>query len=711
MLLLITGGCTETLWNNPYPAADSDKNIYYGSFRERPKHFDPASSYSENESVFHGQIYETPLQYHFLKRPYELIPNTATQVPVPRYLDAQGRELPVSSTAAEAAFSVYHIDIKPGIRFQPHPAFAKTADGAYSYHALAPEQVASMHALADFTETGTRELVAQDYVYQIKRLVHPHLHSPLAPFMAKYIVGLRELGVTLTEQYGGDVAQSEDGYIDLRDFALAGVQATGRYSYEIKLFGAYPQFKFWLAMSFFSPIPWEADRFYNQSGMSENNITLDWYPVGTGPFMLVENNPNRRMVMKRNPNYRGDLYPSEGEPGDAEKGWLDDAGKPMPFVDVAYFSLEKEAIPGWNKFLQGYYDVSGIISDSFDQAIRFDTAGDAGLSEAMAERGISLTTDVETSIFYMGFNMRDPVVGGTGERARLLRRAIAIAVDYEEYISIFANGRGIAAQGPIPPGIFGHVAGAQGINSYVYDWVNDKPQPKPIEEARELMRQARYPDGRDGESGEALVLNLDTAAAGPGSRAVLNWLRKQYAKLGIQLVVRGTDYNRFQEKMLNGKAQIFQWGWNADYPDPENFLFLLYGPNAKVRDNGENASNYENPEFDTLFEQMKTLPDGSERQAAIDAMVALARHDGPWLWGFHPVGYSLHHDWYRNGKPNLMARNRLKYKRVDPELRAKRRAQWNKPVLGPVALVLAVLILSVVPAIVSYRRRERSGAL
>ena len=151
------------------------------------------------------------------------------------------------------------------------------------------------------------------------------------------------------------------------------------------------------------------------------------------------------------------------------------------------------------------------------------------------------------------------------------------------------------------------------------------------------MRRAGYPDGRDADTGTALVLNLDTAAGGPGSRAVLNWLRKQYAKLGIQLVIRGTDYNRFQEKMLNGRAQIFQWGWNADYPDPENFLFLLYGPNAKVRDNGENASNYEHPEFDALFENMKTLPDGDERQAVIDAMVETARRDGPWLWGFTPL--------------------------------------------------------------------------
>ena len=103
--------------------------------------------------------------------------------------------------------------------------------------------------------------------------------------------------------------------------------------------------------------------------MKERNLTLDWYPVGTGPFMLTDNNPNRRMVLERNPNFRGETYPSEGEPGDAERGLLDDAGKPLPLLDQAVFSLEKESIPYWNKFLQGYYDTSGISSDTFDQAV------------------------------------------------------------------------------------------------------------------------------------------------------------------------------------------------------------------------------------------------------------------------------------------------------------------------------------------------------
>ncbi len=700
--LLLSAACDKTPWNNPYPSGEVKQNVYYDSFSERPKHLDPISSYSANEYVFLGQIYEPPLQYHFLKRPYELTPLTATTVPEPTYFDEEGNMLAADAAVEDIARVVYRVTIKPDILYQPHPAFARDANNQFVYHELNPEKLGNIYTLADFKVVGTRELRARDYVYQIKRMVHPKVHSPIAGLMSKYILGLSDYAITLSQA----MQEKGAGYLDLDAYDLPGARVIDDYTFEIELTQKYPQFRYWLSMYFFAPMPWEADYFYSQPGMTEKNITLDWFPVGTGPFMLTENNPNRRMVLDKNPNFRGEAFPETGSPGDAEAGLLDDAGKPMPFIDRAIYSLEKESIPEWNKFLQGYYDTSGIVSDSFDQAITFNTQGDAMLTEEMLDKGIKLKTAVTTSTFYMGFNMVDDVIGGDSESARLLRRAISIAVDYEEYISIFANGRGQPAQGPIPPGIFGHIAGEAGINYYVYTWQDGKPVRRSIDEARDLMTRAGYPNGRDAETGQPLVLNLDTPSAGPGTKARFDWLRKQFAKLGINLVVRATDYNRFQEKMRKGTAQIFQWGWNADYPDPENFFFLLFGPNAKVDHNGENAANYNNEEFDQLFNEMKSMDNGPARQTIINDMVEIARRDAPWLWGFHPVGFTLHHGWYMNAKPNLMANNTLKYKRIEPLVRAERQQQWNQPVWWPVLVLILGLIMVLLPAIVSWRRKE-----
>ena len=693
----------DSVWNNPYPRQESNQLVYYDSFSERPKHLDPVSSYSSNEYVFLGQIYEPPLQYHFLKRPYELVPLTAAHLPVAIYLDKNKQLLSEDSKPEDIDTVRYTISIKPGILFQPHPAFAKDKNNNYFYHNLDITDLKNVNTLADFDKTGTRELLASDYIYQIKRMAHPRIHSPIVGLMEKYILGLDEFSVTLKNIFK---TKSDKEFLNLNDYTLAGAKLIDKYTFEIVLKEKYPQFLYWLSMSFFSPMPWEADLFYSQEGLAEKNISLDWYPIGTGPFMLTENNPNRRMVLERNPNFRGELFPIAGEDTDINMGLLEDAGKEMPFIDKAIYSLEKESIPAWNKFLQGYYDTSGIVSDSFDQAVQFSAQGDAQLTDEMQQKGIKLLTATTTSTYYMGFNMADDLVGGDSERARLLRRAISIAVDYEEYISIFANGRGRPAQGPVPPGIFGHIPGEAGINPYVYYWENNRAVRRPIEHARELMQQAGYKNGISQVTGKPLVLNLDTPAAGPGSKAAFDWLRKQFSKLGINLVVRATDYNRFQEKMRKGTAQIFQWGWNADYPDPENFFFLLYGPNAKIDHNGENAANYKNEKFDSLFDLMKSMKNTSDRQKLIDQIVELVRYDAPWLWGYHPVGFSLHHEWYKNAKPNLMANNTLKYKRIKPELRKEKRVIWNKPIWWPVALVFITMIIILLPAFISYRRKE-----
>lgn len=711
LLTLILGACGSP-WNNPYPVADEGANTLYRSFSERPKHLDPVRSYSANEYTFIGQIYEPPLQYQYLKRPYVLVPLTLEKVPEPVFINAAGEVIGPDAPAEQVAFSEYLLEIRRGIRYQPHPALARDEKGDYLYHELSPERIARANTLADFPRTGDREVLAEDYAYQIKRLAFPRLHSPIAGVMQDFIVGFEALSKEL--QQADEARREATGlkrpYLDLRDFHCEGVRVLDSHRLSIRLKGKYPQFVYWMAMPFFAPMPWEADRFYSQPGLVKRNISLDWYPIGSGPYMLTENNPNLRMVLERNPNFHGETYPAEGDPGDAEAGLLADAGKPMPFIDRAVYNLERENIPYWSKFLQGYYDISGVSSDSFDQAVQFNTQGEAGLTQEMRDKGIGLVTAVQTSIFYFGFNMLDPVVGGDSERARLLRRAISIAVDFEEFISIFLNGRGVAAQGPIAPGIFGHREGRDGMNPYVYDWVNGKPRRKSIEEARRLMAEAGYPGGRDAKTGKPLTLYYDTVASGPDDKARLNWVRKQIDKLGAELVLRATDYNRFQDKMRKGTGQMYMWGWNADYPDPENFLFLLHGPNGKVEHKGQNASNYNNPEFDALFDRMKNMYNSPQRQEIIDRMVEILRRDTPWSFGFYPMGLSLTHAWYGNVKPNLMANNTLKYKRLDPELRAQRRADWNQPVVWPVWLALSLLVISAIPAYVGYRRREMGSA-
>ena len=680
--------------NNPYPKSQQNEEIYYNTFDEEPKHFDPAVSYSSDEYRFIQQIYEPPLQYHYLKRPYELIPLTAEAVPQPRYFDANGKELPQGASAASVVRAVYEIRIRPGIIFQPHPCFAKTEDGTLRYHNLTKADVKGFTEIKDFPITGTRELTAADYVYQIKRMADPRLSCPILSTLQDYILGMKTYSAALANEQ--------------TDAPFPGVAVVDRYTYRVTLKAKYPQFVYWLAMPFFSPMPEEAIDFYSQPAIKDRNITIDRFPVGTGAYRMDTLIAHKEIVLVKNENFRVERYPSSGEPGDREAGLLDDAWETIPFIPKVIYKLEKEYIPRWNKFLQGYYDSSSISSDTFDSAVVFNDAGDPTASEALKAKDIVLRTSVQPTTYYLAFNMLDDTVGGYTTEKQKLRQAISIALDYEEFTEIFLNGRGVVSHSPLPPGIFGYESGERGINPYMYDWDadTDRPVRKTIEEARQLLAEAGYPGGQDSK-GNPLIISFDNMWNSAGATARLTWMRKKLEQLGITMESRTTDYNRFRDKVKGGNFQFIFWGWHADYPDAENFLFLLYGPNSKVQHDGENAANYDNPAYNRLFEEMKNMENSPERLAHIREMNRLIQRDAPWVFNFHPVSFGLSHQWVKNSKPNSLGGGTLKYLRVDANRRAENRQAWNRPVVWPLWMCLGVFILGTIPAVVTIWKRER----
>lgn len=672
VLILLLGFVSITdavVLNSPYPRAESSAKVYYSSFAEPPKTLDPALSYTANESIFIGQIYEPILQYDYLTRPYKLVPLTAASFPEVHCTENLNSQ-------PHGMQCVYTIKIKPGIFYQPHPAF---------------------------NSGSKRELVAEDYVYQIKRLASPRVNSPIYGFMGERIEGFTEYAKTLPDK------KNHPGFLDLRQYPLSGVKVLDKYTYEIALKQEYPQFLYWLAMGFFSPIPWEVDQYYASPKMIKKNKSLGWYPVGTGPFMMYENNPNSRIVLVKNPNFHEEYYPALGSEQDEKLGYQKHKGERLPLVDRVEFTLEKESIPRWNKFLQGYYDLSGVSDNNFDQTINVNSSGDLELTSSMKQKGISLKEIAEPALFYLGFNMFDPVVGGNSSRARKLRQAISIAINYDEYISIFFNGRGDAAQGPIPHGIYGHKDGKEGINPYVYNWKEGERSRRSIADAKKLMAEAGYKHGIDPKTHLPLMLNYDVPASGsPDEKSSLGWMIKQFAKLGIQLNVRATLFNRFQEKVRTGNVQIYFGGWNADYPDPENFLFLLYGPNGKVETGGENLSNYHNVEYDRLFDQMKSLPNSDKRQAIIDQMLNIIRYDSPWIFGMSVRIPVLRQQWVSPTKPSSVAQNLMKYVSVDFALRNHMRKAWNQAIYWPVIMLISFIIFFILIFVYLYGRRLNS---
>ncbi|MCW5663917.1 MAG: ABC transporter substrate-binding protein [Piscinibacter sp.] len=720
LLIALLAACN----NSPYPDGAAATNTLFNSFDERsPRYLDPTASYSNPETPYTYTAYEPLYAYHYLKRPYELIPKTAEAVAQPHYLDAAGNRLPPDAPAEQIAHSVYDIRIKKGILYAPHPAFAKNDKGEYLYHHLTRAQVGDKRSPWEFDKQGTRELVAEDYVYAFKRHATTRIEAPIFAIFSEYLVGLKEYAERVKTEdakllAGLSQSSPDKPFLDFRQWPLEGAQALDSHTLRLRIKGKYPQWKYWLAMTFTAPVPWEADAFYAQPGMNENGLSLVKWPVGTGPYMMTEYVQDRRHVMKRNPNYRGEPYPCEGEPGDKEKGLLEDCGKTMPFIDTIVSTIVKERVPRKELFKQGYLDVPEIERPEWGVDFRVDMEDSDRVRQFYEQRGYSFPQTTDINNWYLGFNWLDPVVGkgDTPERQaknRKLRQALSIAIDWEEgYGKIFRTKAGLAAHGPVPPGVFGSREGTpEGFNPVTHRKEGDQIVRRPLDEAKKLLAEAGYPDGRDAATGKPLVLNYDyQRTPTPEIKAELDWMVKQFGKLGVQLEIRATDYNQFQDKMLKGKQQIFWWGWLADYPDAENFLFLLYGPNAKYPTQGENAANYSNPEYDRLYRQMQTMDDGPEKQKVIDQMVAIVREDAPWAWGYWPYVALAFQPWAHNGKPTIVVRDLAKYYRVDPAMRVAKQSEWNHPVRWPLVLIALALLALAAVAWRSYRARQRATA-
>jgi len=659
--LLTLAACS----NNPYPSADEDRKILYTSFQEAPRTLDPAVAYTTSSSVITGNVFDTLLEYHYRKRPYELIPGLARQVP-------EGR--------ANADGTVnYRFELRAGVEFHEDPCFPPNA-------ALGGRR--------------TRHVTSADIAFQLMRIADPAINSPVRSNFSQ-VVGFAAFSKRLAEKRKLD--PSFDGRPADAQYAevggIAGIRTPERNTLEIVLTHADPKILYWFAMPFTTPLPKETVAYYDGN---QGRARLADHPIGTGPFILTIYEKQFRMILDRNPHWWGladskapaVVLPVEGDPEDVSSGTIDKAylGRPAPFLSRVEFRREREGIPRFNKFLQGYYDYGGIIKESFDAVIQNDR-----LSPLMRARGMRLDKSVEPSIFYIGFNMDDPTVGRAGgERSRKLRQAMSLVIDVKQYLELFLNGRGVPAQSLLPPGLYG----------YNRDYRNPFRKVD-IDKARGLLKEAGYAGGIDPATGQPLRLTFDTGNTTTAGKLQYQFFINAWRQLGLDVELAATNYNQFQDKVRKGSYQIFTWGWIADYPDPENFLFLLQGAKARSNGNGPNTANFKDPDYDRLYDAMKNRTNDAERGRIIAEMLKILERRRPWIELYHREAYELSHGWLKNAKPTGLFSTPFKYLDVDATARAKSRLAWNQPVVWPAYVLLILAFAAIAPGIVTFYRERQ----
>jgi ABC-type transport system substrate-binding protein len=482
-----------------------------------------------------------------------------------------------------------------------------------------------------FTATGGkgRKLVADDIVYSWKRIADIKNVSKNWWIFDGRIKGFddfREYTKTAADKKDVDYSRPVEGLVAVDDHTL-----------QVTLVKPWPQVVYMMSHLPTAAVPREAVEHYGEEFIN--------HPVGTGPYRLKEWRHGSKIVLERNPTYREELYPSEGEPGDEAKGLLADAGKPMPLIDRVEISVIEEDQPLWLKFVGGELDIGGIPKDNFDTAI----SPNRELTPELQAKGIVLEIYDDPATFWYGLNMEDPVVG----KNLPLRQAMNLAIDRQEYLKLFLNNRGTPARGVLPPMLSGY---DPDLNSpyTVYD----------PDLAREKVKEAEKVHG-----GPLPTIILTMGGTGSTDRQQGEWLKRAYEKVGIKLDVDYMDWPSAQEKVKTKSAQMYAMGWVADIPDAENFMQLFYGPNASP---GPNNMNYKNPEADKLYERLSVMENSPERNEIVRQMQQTVVDDLPCVLTVHRVVFLLHYDWLHNYKPHVFGYGLGKYRNVDAELRRER---------------------------------------
>ncbi|MBC7994724.1 MAG: bicyclomycin resistance protein [Rhizobacter sp.] len=577
------------------PAA-APKVLHY-SFRIAETGFDPAQISDLYSRTIAANIFEAPLQYEFLARPYRFRANTLAELP-----------------EVSADFKTFTFRVKPGIYFADDPAFGGKK----------------------------RELVAEDYVYSWKRHYDPRWKSSNLYILANFkIIGLSELrdealAAKKPFDYGREVP---------------GLRALDKYTFQVKTAQPNPR----LLMQFTDGSSWGA---VAREVVEAYGDKIMEHPVGTGPYRLAQWRRASKIVLEKNPGFRDQFYDEEAPAGDpvAQAAVAKLKGRKLPMIDRIEVAIVAENQPRWLAFLNGDHDVLWEVPDDFTNVAIPNNL----LAPNLKKRNITMVRYARADVALSYFNIEDPVVGGYTPDKVALRRAVLLAVDVDKEIRLVRKNQAVPSQGPVPPGSWGH-------NPAMKTEMSDYDTAR----AKALLDMYGYVDKdgdgwRDQPNGQQLLLEYATQPD-QSSRQLIELWKKNMDAIQLRMVFKTANWPDNLKASTAGKLMMWGVGWSAGTPDGDTFLALGYGGNKGQA----NKSRFDLPAYNELYELQKRLPDGPERQVAMDAAQQLLVAYAPYKLHVHRISTDLAHPWVIGYHRNNFVREFWKWVDIDVERQRK----------------------------------------
>ena len=480
-----------------------------------------------------------------------------------------------------------------------------------------------------------RELVAADYVYSLKRHFDPRWKSPnLFVYENNKLLGLSEL-----RQQAIATRQPFD-----YDREVPGLRVLDRYRFQVRLAEPNPRFLDDMAdPSLTGAVAREVVEAYGDKIME--------HPVGAGPYRLGDWRRRSKIVLERNPGFREVLYDEEAPANDAvaQAAVARLKGRRLPMIDRVEISIIEENQPRWLAFLNAEHDLVEEVPAEFAERVM----PNARLAPNLARRGIQMLRYVRADVSTSYFAMNDPVVGGYTPQKVALRRAIALAVDLDKEIRLVRKGQAMRAQGPIGPGAWGYNAA---LKTEMSDFN--------LARAKALLDMHGYVDRngdgwREQPDGSPLAIEYATQPDGEKRQLAEQW-KKNMNALGIRMSFRFAQWPENLKAAHAGKLMMWGVGWTAG-PDGKGFLELGYGPNKGQA----NLARFELRAFDRAFERQAALPNGPERQLAMDDAQRLMVAYMPYKVHVHRIYTYLAQPWVVGYHRNIFVRDWWRYIDID----------------------------------------------
>ena len=349
-------------------------------------------------------------------------------------------------------------------------------------------------------------------------------------------------------------------YIDQKAKAVKGISALDKYTIRIILSKPYAPFINILAMKGAKVVPREE--------IEKVGASFGKYPVGTGPFKFVSMKEGEEIVLEANPSY------FEGK----------------PYLDKLIFKIFPGALR--ERILQEFKD--GNLEESFIPPEEIETV--------VKEKQYIFLQKPTLSLRLYGFNLLSNPLDN-----KKLRKAINFAIDKTSIISEIHKNQFNLAKNILPPGMPG------------YDPMKD-PYPYNQRQAVKLLSEAGFPKGKGLQP-----LEIWSASKSEAAERELNEIKSQLSEIGIQATVHfETNWPNFVSLLTTNKAPIFLRAWYADFPDPDNFLGILFHSKSKY-----NYMNYNNPEVDRLLDRAKTERDYLKRMEIYRKAEEIVLEDAP----------------------------------------------------------------------------------